>query len=323
MNTSGVKMDAAEIKKRKAEIVRTYGVWTAHNIHLGDGVYTLGPDREADKLQRIVQIVSDLSKRPFEQLRVLDLGSLEGGYAVELARRGAEVVAVEGRRDNLEKILFAKDVLGLTRFEVIHDDVRNLGNRRLGGFDVILCLGLLYHLDFPGVVSLIKQIAEDCRGFAVFDTFVGFGRLQRFEHSGQKYWGRVIREHLPQSSKEERLADKWASLDNPESVWITRNSLYNLLHDVGFTSAYECNLPTELSKPADRLTVVAVKGQAETLLAMPRVNGQPMGRLPRHSRRQVSRKQQFWPVMQERVINLVPLAWRQRLKSLMLRRRAR
>lgn len=320
METLVRKTDAAEIERRKAEVVRLWGNWTAHNIHLGNDVYTLGPDSEADKLRRIVQIVSDLSKRPVEQLRVLDLGSLEGGYAVELARRGAETVAIEGRRANLEKILFTKDVLGLTKLDVIQDDVRNLGNLRLGEFDVILCLGLLYHLDFPGVVSLVRQIAEDCRSLAIFDTYVGVGRLRRFEHGGYEYWGRVVREHLPQSSQDERLADKWASLDNTESVWIARNSFYNLLHDAGFTSAYECNLPTETRKPADRLTVVAVKGQAESLLAMPRTNGQPMGRLPRYPVRQVSPKQQFWPVLQEQATNLVPLAWRRSLKALMRRR---
>ncbi len=189
MEGSTAKMDGAEIESRKSEVIREWGEWTAHNIHLGHGVYTIGPDREADKLKRIVQIVSDIGSKPVEQLRVLDLGCLEGGYAVELARRGASVVAIEGRRANLEKAKFAKDVLGLSNLEILQDDVRNLRDAGQGHFDVILCLGLLYHLDATDMFSFVHQIAADCRGLAVFDTYVGVGELKRFEHGGHEYWG--------------------------------------------------------------------------------------------------------------------------------------
>lgn len=308
-------MDAVGLERRKEEIVRRWGGWTAHNIHLGDGVYTLGPDREADKLRRVVQVVSDLAPAPIERLRVLDLGCLEGGYAVELARRGAEVVAIEAREANFEKARFTKEALGLARLDLVRDDVRNLSEARYGGFDVVLCLGILYHLDAQNVFPFVHRIAEVCRRLALFDTYVGLSRIQRFEHEGRAYWGRVIREHTERSTQEERLASGWASLDNPTSLWITRSSLYNLLNDAGFSSAYECHLPTELAKPADRLTVVAVKGRAEALLAMPRANGQPMGRLPENDRRPPSRKQRLWPEIQERATNVVPLGWRRSIKA--------
>ncbi|MFH5927200.1 methyltransferase domain-containing protein [Roseomonas xinghualingensis] len=314
MGVALATMDAAEIARRKAETVRLWGEWTAHNIHLAEDIYTIGPDREADKLRRIVQIVSDLAQKPVEHLRILDLGCLEGGYAIELARHGAEVMAIEGRRANLEKVRFVKEVLGLSNLDLLQDDVRNLDPAIHGHFDVVLCLGLLYHLDAPDVFSFVHQIAAGCHGFAIFDTYVGVQNIQRFEYRGREYWGRLIREHLPQSSMEERLKSRWASLDNPNSVWIAHNSLYNLLSDAGFTSAYECNLPTELSKPGDRFTIVAMKGKTQSLLAMPRANRNAMGRLPKDTHRPYSRKQQFWPVAQERLTNLVPLTWRRSIK---------
>ncbi|MBV9359199.1 MAG: SAM-dependent methyltransferase, partial [Chloroflexi bacterium] len=86
-------MDSKQIEQRKAEVVQQWGDWTAHNIHLGDDIYTMGGDFEADKLRRIVQIVADLGGKSIERLRILDLGCLEGGYAIEFARRGAAVVA--------------------------------------------------------------------------------------------------------------------------------------------------------------------------------------------------------------------------------------
>ncbi len=84
-------VDAASIHTNMEEVVAKFGPWTAHNIHLGDGIYTIVPGIEGDnefRLHRIVQIVSDVSPRPLDELRVLDLGCLEGRFACEASSRG-------------------------------------------------------------------------------------------------------------------------------------------------------------------------------------------------------------------------------------------
>ena len=91
--------------------------------------------------------MSDLAKRPISELRILHLACLEGQYAVEFARQGAQVVAIEGREANIEKARFSKRALGLDNLELIHGDVRDLSRERHGSFDIVLCLGILYHLD--------------------------------------------------------------------------------------------------------------------------------------------------------------------------------
>src|SRR5687767_12466676 len=96
----GDEVDGASIRSKMEDVVAQHGPWTAHNIHLGNDIYTIVPGIEGDnefRLQRIVQIVSDLSPRPLDELRILDLGCLEGLFAVEFARRGADVVGLEGR----------------------------------------------------------------------------------------------------------------------------------------------------------------------------------------------------------------------------------
>ncbi len=67
--------------------------------------------------------------------------------AVELARLGANVVGIEGREANLAKARFAKEALSLENPEFHQDDVRNLSKEKYGRFDVVLCLGILYHLN--------------------------------------------------------------------------------------------------------------------------------------------------------------------------------
>ena len=304
-----------------AELVADHGAYTAHNIHLPGGIQTLGVDREADKLARIVQIVADLGGKPFEDLSILDLGCLEGGYAIELARRGSRVVAVEGREANLAKARFAAELLGLDRLELIRDDVRSLTPARYGRFDVVLCLGLLYHLDAPDCFELVHRIAEVCERLAVIDTYVGISApgipgLQPFAHRGRTYWGRSVREHEAQSNREERLADLWASLDNPRSVWIAERSLLNLLIDAGFSSVLRCEVPLEPDKPADRLTLVALRGARQRLLAMPEASGRLATiRLQPGPCAPPSRKQRLGFVLAEGLTRLVPKPLRRVAKA--------
>lgn len=51
------------------------------------------------------------SLKPWNQLRILDLGGLEGIYSLEFACHGAEVVSIEGRESNNAHSRFAAQVL--------------------------------------------------------------------------------------------------------------------------------------------------------------------------------------------------------------------
>jgi SAM-dependent methyltransferase len=258
------------IRREQAELEARYGAWTAHNIRLADGVYTLSeaPAGDEVKLRRIAQIVSDTFAGGIAGLRVLDLACLEGMYALEFARRGAEVVAIEGREANLEKARFAARALGL-EVDFRLGDVRELSRQVHGEFDVVLCLGILYHLNAPDVFRLLERMAEVCRRALVIDTSVAARGNEERSHSGQSYRGTTLVEHDPSSSLEERRRALWSSLDNPRAWVPTRPSLLSLLGRSGFTTVSECWVPAEPGKPPTRITLVALRGQAEALCVAP------------------------------------------------------
>ena len=257
--------------EEKLGIEETYGPWTAHNIDLGHGLFTIreGVPGEALKLRRVLQIVSDLVGGQLDGLRVLDLACLEGLYAIEFARHGAQACAIEGREQNLEKARFAARVLGLEQIGFYQDDVRNLCEERYGSFDVVLCLGILYHLDAPDVFDFLKSIYHVCRGFLIIDTHISLEPLESYSYEGREYWGRTVFEHEPDASEEEVSNNLWASLDNPSSVHLTLSSLCNVLSHLGFSSVYECYVPEEPTKPENRVTLLAVKGQRGQPVACP------------------------------------------------------
>jgi len=96
---------------------------------------------------------------------------LSGGYfSVECALQGAEVVGVDHRVINVKKCEFVKSVLGVETASFNLDDALHLTRSRYGEFDVVLTLGLLYHLDDP--FTFVSNVAELCDRFAVIDSLI-------------------------------------------------------------------------------------------------------------------------------------------------------
>lgn len=244
------------IERRRREIVALHGPWTASNIDLGHGLWTMEPGvtgvAEA-RVGRIARLATDLAG-PAEGLRVLDLGCYEGAFSVELALRGAEVVGVDAREAHVAKARFAAEALGLQRMRVLHADVRTLADLELGEFDVVLCLGLLYHLPAEEAAALTAAVHRHTRRFAIFETQVGLTGPERVRIGGHEYRGIRYPEDTTQPG---------ASVENPESFWPTRPSLLNLLTDSGFTSVCECLMPVvpELAAYRDHVTLVAAAGR--------------------------------------------------------------
>jgi 2-polyprenyl-3-methyl-5-hydroxy-6-metoxy-1,4-benzoquinol methylase len=254
-------MNTKSIKIEKKIIEEKYGEWTAHNFLLYDGIFTMKNVVVGDeiKIRRVLQVVSDISSRPLSELRVLDLACLEGGYSIEFARMGSRVCAIEGRTANIEKARFAAQVLNLKNIDFYKDDVRNLNVSKYGTFDVVLCLGILYHLDVPDLFHFIESLFSVCTHFLVIDTHISLKPETPFSYGGQQYWGKTVVEHPPDSTPEQVQKRVWSSLDNPQSVYLTRSSLLRLLSTTGFSSVYECHIPEEQGKPEDRFTLLAIK----------------------------------------------------------------
>jgi len=283
-------MDTQMIVETKNHVITKYGNWTAHNICLHDDVYTIAPAIVGDevKLRRIVQCVFDLTGGSVEGLRILDLACLEGMYATEFARHRATCLGIEGREANIEKARFTKQVLQLDNLDFVQDDVRNLSADKYGHFDVVLCLGLLYHLDVADVFPFIEKLSEVCQRICIIDTRVALAPAAQYAYRDKIYSGSKGEEHDASDSSETKKSRLWASLDNNDNFWLTRATLFNALSHAGFTTAYECSVPAEPLKPADRITVVAIKGQKSRLLNTPLMAAKPSEDVPERPHRENS-----------------------------------
>src|SRR5438067_8216127 len=104
----------------------------------------------------------DLSGR-----RVLDIGAWDGWFSFECERRGASVVAVDCVE--LDTFLEVKRLIG-SKVEYLRLDVNELSAKRLGRFDIVLFLGVLYHLRHP--LMGLERCVELSTGIALVESFV-------------------------------------------------------------------------------------------------------------------------------------------------------
>ncbi len=168
--------------------------------------------------------------------RVADLGCLEGGYAVEFARAGYEVLGVEARATNIAKCEIVRQKMGLPNLRFVQDDVRKLAQH--GSFDIVFCAGLLYHLDEP--VSFLRTLGEltnkllfvQTHYAIVDDSYAEHPLSPLCEHEGKL--GRWFMEHPAGSTAAQHEHNVWASYGNAKSFWLEKKHLLQAIKDAGF-----------------------------------------------------------------------------------------
>src|SRR5689334_903318 len=99
--------------------------------------------------------------------RVLDIGPWDGWFSFEAERRGAQVVAV----DREEQVTFLEMHRRLgSKVDYRTLDLYELPGAGLGQFDIVFCLGVLYHLKHP--VLGLEIVAALAKEVAIVETFI-------------------------------------------------------------------------------------------------------------------------------------------------------
>lgn len=226
------------------------------------------------KVRRVLQLTRDLTGKPADQLRILDLGCGDGVYTIEAATKGINTLGVDGRLVRMENGIKAAQRLGIANAHFEQEDVRKLNKSKNGEFDVIWNLGILYHLDVPDLFTWLENLYDMCRegGIMIIDTHICQRVTDFAEHRGKKYEGMRTREHEDHETEEQRRNKTFRSLDNTFNFLFSRDALVRLLNDLGFTCVMEVHAPLEVGKRTDRVTLVATKGTPVRLSVYPWVN---------------------------------------------------
>lgn len=172
-----------------------------HSIELRPGIVTPGlhPSRDALALLDSIGL-----PRKMEGLRVLDIGCCDGFFAFEAERRGAEVVAIDYAPPEKTGFRVAAEILG-SRIPYLVENVYALPRAELGTFDVVLMLGLLYHLRHPVLALDVARAMLRPTGMLFLETLASTVAVEDAAGAPIPLW-----QYLPRDSFGGDYTNKWA-----------------------------------------------------------------------------------------------------------------
>lgn len=147
--------------------VRQVPYWR-HKIPLPDGSITPGSQDNLEQLKRL-KLPESLAGKT-----VLDIGCSDGFFSFECEKRGAaKVVAVDNFSsvyiDSANGFQVAHEILN-SKVQFVEGDFFQLDLPSLGQFDLVLFLGVMYHLKNP--FYALEKLADVCAGQIVVETEV-------------------------------------------------------------------------------------------------------------------------------------------------------
>ena len=139
-----------------------------HNIHLPDGSQTAPGHFLGDFPGFKWKNIKDSIPQDLTGWKVLDIGCNAGFYSLELAKRGAEVLAIDLDQHYLTQAQWVAEQFGLDdkiRFEQLQVyDIAHLEEE----FDLIWFMGVFYHLRYP--MLALDILAQKTKKMMVFQT---------------------------------------------------------------------------------------------------------------------------------------------------------
>lgn len=131
-------------KNQIKSMIEGFSPWY-HRIKLPGNIVTPGLNNSDEMLSHLDMLGLP---RNAKGMRVLDIGCRDGYFMFEMERRGAEVVGIDYALPTTTGFSIISKILGSkTTFMV--ENVYDLSPEKHGRFDLILFLGVLYHLRHP------------------------------------------------------------------------------------------------------------------------------------------------------------------------------
>lgn len=141
-----------------------------HNIHLPDGTQTAPDHWLGDFPNYKWQSIAAHLPQDLKGWSVLDIGCNAGFYSIQLALRGADVLAVDHNQHYLKQAQWVVGQFSLERqirFEQMEVyQLTGLQQR----FDLVLFMGVLYHLRYP--LLALDIVADRARRFLILQTLM-------------------------------------------------------------------------------------------------------------------------------------------------------
>jgi len=221
--------------------------------------------------ETLIKMLNKVCKHlgPINELRILDLGCLEGHYSDMFCNLGfQEVVSIDLSEKHIERAKFLLHTL--KKYEnstIIHGNILSEDILlTLGKFDIIFFHGLLYHLSSPVMIfDLIDRIIKDRNNFFMFlshQFHIDYNiMVSPFPIAELK-----IRRFKP-DSKGHVFSPKDESVFNIASIRLNPKCLYNIFNAYGYKEVVSYDTPSGIEHKLKNFAVhfVLSKKQIDSL----------------------------------------------------------
>jgi tRNA (mo5U34)-methyltransferase len=202
-----------------------------HAIELPYGVPTQDPSRARGEgeVRRIRDLqvgawpaIAELFGGTFEGRTVLDVGCNSGGHSVAAVRSGAKrALGIDVVDRYIEQANFVKRALDEDALEFRVMAIEDVEQDTVGSFDVVLCFGVLFHLENP--VLALRKLAAVTEHAMVIDTNLAPGKPPNWRM-------RIVGPPNPENPS----TSLWRAPDGAVQFMPTESALVRLLEFLGF-----------------------------------------------------------------------------------------
>ena len=138
------------------------------------------------------QMMNDFIHRHFgmvsdKKIDAIDLACHQGWFSTKLIELGFSSVLATDARDkhvaDAELIFNAMDLA--KKIRTLQSDVHSLNSKALGTFDLVLCFGLIYHLENP--IGALRKAFELCKNVCLIETHIAPGQTGVVDYGSYRF----------------------------------------------------------------------------------------------------------------------------------------
>ena len=116
----------------------------------------------------------------------IDIACHQGWFSTQLLEWGADdVLAVDARAEHIADVELIRDALHLSKLRTLQSDVHAIESAKLGKFDLVLMLGLIYHLENP--IGALRQAFALTKHLCVIETQVVPGMSGMVDYGSYRF----------------------------------------------------------------------------------------------------------------------------------------
>ena len=140
------------------------------------------------RLEMLLSAVGPIVSGDWSKHSVIDVACHQGYFSTQLAQMGVrDVLAVDARTEHVADAELIAKALDLANMRVRQFDVHALTPETVGRFDIVLMLGLIYHLENPvGALRVARALTQD-QGICLVETQIVPGMTGMVDYGSYRF----------------------------------------------------------------------------------------------------------------------------------------